>query len=133
MAGFGVHRIDADIVAGQRVDARIGDLFGLQAGNFLLLPHLGIHIADADDDMASVRLHAHGLHVDIDRLFPCDQAIGQRKGAVLIQRAQDVLLGKGLDKVIPVLFVDEQLGVFRAGVEEVGAAALDGKTLASLL
>ena len=119
-----IDRIDADIIAGQGIDARIGDLLGLQPGHLLLLPHLRIHVADADDDMPSVRRHAHGLHTDVDRILSHQLAIAQRKGAPLVQRAQDVLLGKGLEKILSVFLIDEHLRIFCAGAEEVGSAPL---------
>ena len=109
LVGVGVHIVDAEIVGGQGLgDAGVGD-------GVLSALHLAVDVVHADDDVFPVAvLHAHGFHAHIGRHAAQHQAVGEDKGAVLVELPQHVFLGERFQEQARILGIHHPQHVFAA-------------------
>ena len=129
MVRAGVHHVDAEIVACQRLgDAAVGDADLLCLPILRLLAHLGVDVAHADDDVIAIPvLQAGDFHADPGGRVVHHQPVAQGEGAVPVQRALDVFLGEHGEERALVLLVHDALDVLPTQVEKVLAAARDAE------
>ena len=124
------HRVDGvngEEIAGQSADAGIGDELLLGPLHGVLIAHLGVHVADADDDVAVIVLHPGDLHIGIPRLAVIELPIGDRISPMLVQGPEDDVPLEALQEHDLVVAVDQRLRLLAADVEEILAPPLDGQ------
>ena len=118
-----IDRIQHDIIGGQCGNPPQRGLLLAEPFLFLLLLHLRVNNADAQDD-AIAAAHSGDLHVDIHRRSGVNQAIACRKHALRVQFPEHVFPREDLQEALPVVLIDARHRIASGRGEEIDAFSL---------